>query len=312
MITPKYDPLTLNPSGDFSESAWPHLIQHLPISLAVREIMRLRALFEMGAITKPILDVGCGDGLFWENLIRQIQGGESTSLNGLMGIDIDPHELSIASMRLRSQGGQVLQQDISMTFPHTIPSNPESENSLHLSKLQGHFQSVIANCSLEHVPQLEPALLNIRRFLHPSGQFVLFVPTPAWTDSLTIKKYFTRLSPRLGGLIGGCFDGFFQHRHLYPASVWKFLLEGMGFKVQTILGIGHPTANRLFEAYLPSAFFCFLIKMMTKKYPRFYRRKSLLTSPKIIEFLQVIKDGSMIQSDLDSAQVIEYFIICRK
>ncbi|MCB0384342.1 MAG: class I SAM-dependent methyltransferase, partial [Bdellovibrionales bacterium] len=128
------DSLTFGRKADFAETAWKHLTAHLPLSLAVRELMRLRALFEMGAIQKPILDVGCGDGLFWENLIQNIREGEKVSLKGLMGIDIDTHELSLASLRLQSRGVEVQQRDISLT------SSLEGQ-----SDLKGQFQTVIAN-----------------------------------------------------------------------------------------------------------------------------------------------------------------------
>ncbi|MCB0366287.1 MAG: methyltransferase domain-containing protein [Bdellovibrionaceae bacterium] len=293
--------LTFGRKVDFAESAWKHLTAHLPLSLAVRELMRLRALFEMGAIQKPILDVGCGDGLFWENLIQNIREGEKVSLKGLMGIDIDTHELGLASLRLQSRGVEVLQRDISLTSP--------LEGQADLSE---QFKTVIANCSLEHVPKLEPALRNILGYLSPNGQFVLFVPAPNWTENLHIRQNFHRLSPRLGGLVGGCFDGFFQHRHLYPATVWKFLLEGMGFKVQTILGLGNQSANRLFERHLPTAFLTFIHKMIFKSYPGLLRSRPTPKSKLVGEFLQSITDGSIVQSDLGQSAVIEYFIICQK
>ena len=255
----------------------------------------------MGAIQKPILDVGCGDGLFWENLIQSIREGEKLSLKGLMGIDIDTHELSLASIRLQSRGVEVLQKDISLTDPLKGQEN-----------LQGHFQSVIANCSLEHVPKLEPALKNILEFLHPTGQFVLFVPAPNWTEAMRLRQSFDRLSPRLGGLVGGSLDGFFQHRHLYPATVWKFLLEGMGFKVQTILGLGNSASNRLFERHLPTAFVTFVYKMIFKQYPGLLKHRSTPRSGLVKEFLASVRDGSILQSDLKQPEVIEYFIICRK
>lgn len=295
------DSLTFGRKADFAETAWKHLTAHLPLSLAVRELMRLRALFEMGAIQKPILDVGCGDGLFWENLIQNIREGEKVSLKGLMGIDIDTHELSLASLRLQSRGVEVQQRDISLT------SSLEGQ-----SDLKGQFQTVIANCSLEHVPKLEPALKNILGYMSPSGQFVLFVPAPHWTENLKIRQNFNRISPRLGGLVGGCFDGFFQHRHLYPATVWKFLLEGMGFKVQTILGLGHPSANRLFERHLPTAFLTFIHKMIFKQYPSLLKNRSTPKSSLVGDFLESIENGTVLQSDLGQQDVIEYFIICQK
>src|SRR5690606_34252564 len=68
------------------------LLRYLPLSLCVREIMRLRALSENGSLEAPLLDVGCGDGLFWQAVGDAAQAG-ADRLDGLVGIDVNPHEL---------------------------------------------------------------------------------------------------------------------------------------------------------------------------------------------------------------------------
>jgi hypothetical protein len=97
------------------------------------------------------------------------------------------------------------------------------------------------------------------RFLRRYGDsyFYLFVPEPNWTDSLAARQFIGRFSSRLAGVYGGLFDGFFQHHHLYPAYVWKHLLEGKGFRDVEIVGLGSKAASRLFEHWLIPAFFSF-------------------------------------------------------
>src|SRR5436190_1783610 len=69
-----------------------------------------------------------------------------------------------------------------------------------LGELHGRFNTVIANCSLEHVPSLDNSLANIRRLLKDTDSvFYLFVPAPDWTDWLAVKRFVRRFSPRLAG-----------------------------------------------------------------------------------------------------------------
>lgn len=275
--------------------AWTFLTRYLPFSLAVRELMRLKALSEYGSLEKPILDVGCGDGLFWECVIRSPD--RSGSLSGLLGIDVSADELNLASLRLREHGGTVVNGDICSTRPL---GDVNSEK----------FKSVIANCSLEHVSTIESALRNVHGMMSDGGVFMLFVPVPRWSETMGIKRFATRISRRLGGLVGGALDGFFQHNHLYPAEVWRFLLGGIGFEVSEIRGVGCESANRVFERYLPTAFLSFVLKTILRRYPRL--RLSLGKSVAVKRFLNDVGAGRVVQKDLENPNLVEYFIVCRK
>jgi len=272
------------------------LVRYLPMNLAVREIMRMRALAEYETLAMPMLDVGCGDGLFWEVLAKELIEGKAKGLEGLVGIDINPHELDLASVRLSPVGGDVRAVDI---------SDPEAD-------LGARFKTILANCSLEHVPALEPALRNIRDFMTPDGDLFLVVPAPRWTDTLAVKKGIGKLSARLAGMYAGLFDGFFQHHHLYPAWVWEQLLCGLGFDV-TIRGIGAPHANRLAELSYPGAVFSFSFKAVFKRYPaRVTAPIKTLWLRRLEPFLREIESGAVLQDDLESPHVVEWFIHARQ
>src|SRR5436190_22016018 len=95
-----------------ARSAFKALLQYMPMALAVHELMRMRALAEVGVLPTPLLDVGCGDGLFWEVLTRELLSGKSKNVAGLVGIDINADELRLASIRLSPLGGDVRKVDI--------------------------------------------------------------------------------------------------------------------------------------------------------------------------------------------------------
>jgi len=268
----------------------------LPYSLAVREVVRMRALAESGALRTPLLDVGCGDGLFWEVMTQSYLTGGSDLLKGLMGIDLNAHELQLASLRLGERGGLFEIVDI-------------SEN-LKGHSMEGAFASVIANCSLEHVPRLQVALENIRTFLRPEGDFMLFVPAPLWTDTLALKRVARRASNRMAGTVGGLLDGFFQHHHLYPHYVWRHLLGGVGFSHVEIVGLGSRLTNRLFESYLAPAFGAFLYKTVFNRYPGFHPLQALSGHNQAL--FQEVTEGRFIHQDLTHPEIVEYYIRCRR
>jgi SAM-dependent methyltransferase len=286
---------TLSLKSGQGRQAWAFLTRYLPYSLAARELMRLQALSRYGTLAKPILDIGCGDGLFWECVIRSFDHKGSSTLSGLLGIDISADELNLASVRLREHGGQVVNRDICADRP--------------LGDGQ-RFQSVIANCSLEHVTSIEAALRNVHSMMKNDGVFLLFVPVPRWTDSLRTKRLAGKISHRLGGLVGGGLDGFFQHNHLYPAEVWKFLLGGIGFEVTQIVGVGSAAANSMFERFLPTAFLSFLFKILFGRYPR--RRLKFWPGGHVDRFIADVESGRVLNRDLESPDIVEYFIVCRK
>jgi SAM-dependent methyltransferase len=276
------------------------LLRYLPVALAVREIMRMRALAEVGSLATPLLDIGCGDGLFWEVLTRDLASGRSSGVEGLVGVDISEAELRLASLRLSPLGGEVHSFDIA-----------HDGRERTLDDRLGAFRTVIANCSLEHVPKLEVALENIKRYMALDGELWLFVPAPRWSDTFVVKRVLRKIGARAAGTYGGMWDGFYQHHHLYPAWVWSALLENAGF-ASDIRGLGSARGNRLAELWLPPSFASFVWKSLFGRYPR-----GLLSSlkvalvPRMDAYLDEVQSGAVITQDLEHPEVVEYVIRCR-
>jgi SAM-dependent methyltransferase len=200
-------------------------------------------------------------------------------------------------MRLSPIGGEVRALDISARSA--------------VQDLRGRFKTIVCNCSLEHVPELEPALRNIRQFLAPGGELFMVLPAPRWTDTLALKRALRRVSARLAQMYAGMFDGFYQHHHLYPAWVWEHLLRGLGFEVE-IRGIGSREANRLTELWYLPAVISFLYKGVFKRYPA--RATAALKRPylrRLGPFLAQVERGDVLHDDLAHPDIIEWFVRCR-
>jgi 2-polyprenyl-3-methyl-5-hydroxy-6-metoxy-1,4-benzoquinol methylase len=290
----------LQDSGD-PLNAFLTLLHFEPLSLCVREIMRIKALSQYRSLATPLLDVGCGDGLFWEAVCRTVKQHKTGRLSGLFGIDINDRELELASMRLSLHGGEIACLDIT------------SEQHEKKGEMLNAYRTIIANCSLEHVSQIDKALLNIRSYLHADGIFFLFVPSPSWTNTMSIKRFLARVDGRLAGMYGALFDGFFQHLHLYPHFIWKDILNAAGYSIIKMQGIGTASANTLFNSWLFPSLPAFFYKVIFKRYPVFYTRLKqgyIKTYGK--HFLEEVRRGTVIQEDVADPNVVEYFIACRK
>ena len=176
--------------------------------------------------------------------------------------------------------------------------------------LHGRFKTIIANCSLEHVPKLEVAIQNIRSFLAPDGELFMILPTPTWTDTLALKRFLGKFSGRLAGTFAGAFDGFYQHHHLYPWYVWEHLLHGFGFDTE-LKGLGSQEANRITEQWYLPAIASFLYKSVFKQYPtRIARPLKARYMKRLGTFLAEIEEGAVVHDDLDHPHVIEYLARC--
>ncbi|MCP4504478.1 MAG: class I SAM-dependent methyltransferase [Deltaproteobacteria bacterium] len=243
---PQHFPPTLASASELLASYW----GRVPLSLALREVHRLLALGQLlddQPDTQSILDVGVGDGFWWQTL-------KTTRPENVYGIDISDEELRLARTRLP----QVANIDVS------------GENVGDDFAAQGwprRFHGIIGNCSLEHVPNLEAALANIYEALEPGGWFVLFVPTPGWAMQGRMQKLLRKRAPRLAMMTSGAINGFFQHWHLMDRPTWTRLLESYGFDVVKVLEMGGQRSEFLYRLGLPPAFAAFLVKEMSGQYP---------------------------------------------
>jgi SAM-dependent methyltransferase len=213
-------------------------LRHAPISLALREINRLIAIEGVASRKGPVLDVGCGDGFWWT--LRDHDDRE------IYGIDISAREIAQAKTRI-----------------HAELTDVSAEQPFRDTK----FDEIIGNCSLEHVPDIDAALLNLRKAAAPDARLIMFVPTPRWAYQGRMQSWLLRRYPRVAMSLSGALNGFFQHWHLYDAKVWERLLAQNGWKVKANFGLGSARSEFLFRLFMPPAFGEFVAKKLTGFYP---------------------------------------------
>ena len=253
-------------------------LRHAPLSLTLREINRLVALETVGKHRGPVLDVGCGDGFWWTM---------KDDNREIYGIDISASEVLQAKARITAD-----LSDVSKAVPFSGTK----------------FGELIGNCSLEHVPDIDAALSNLRKAASDDARLLMFVPTPRWAYQGRMQSLLLRVAPRLAMAFSGALNGFFQHWHLYDEKVWRRLLEQHGWRVQKTYGLGSARSEFLFRLFMPPAFVQFLAKTATGFYPaklyRFIPDAAMAPLAKLVRW--AVSDPIV---PVDSPHAYEYLIV---
>jgi SAM-dependent methyltransferase len=255
-------------------------LRHAPLSLSLREINRLVAFQSVAGGKGPVLDVGCGDGFWWT--VRKDD-------REIYGIDISASEIAQAQSRIHAE-----LTDVSRETPFAGTK----------------FEEVIGNCSLEHVPDIDAALSNLRRAASDRARLLMFVPTPRWAYSGNIQKLLLARAPRIAMALSGALNGFFQHWHLYDAKVWQRLLEQNGWRVEQTVGLGSARSEFLFRLFMPPAFVEFVVKKLTGFYPS--RLARMLPDGAIAPLARLVRwavSDPIVPAD--SPHAYEYLIVAR-
>jgi SAM-dependent methyltransferase len=196
------------------------------------------AILSRGRFTgRSVLDVGCGDGFWWT--VR-------SDGRKIYGIDISAREIAQAKQHIDASLTDVSRET---PFPGT------------------KFAEIIGNCSLEHVPNIDGALSNLRAAAADDARLLMFVPSPRWAYQGKLQSLLLRRAPRVAMALSGALNGFFQHWHLYDAKVWQRLLEQNGWRVKATFGLGSARSEFLFRLFMPPAFVEFVAKKLTGFYP---------------------------------------------
>jgi SAM-dependent methyltransferase len=282
MLRPVPDPREPSPGAPPSNEEilrWAFAyLRHAPLSLSLREINRLIAVQSVTGGRGPVLDVGCGDGFWWT--IRHDD-------REIYGIDVSAREIAQARTRMHAE-----LTDVSRERPFAGKK----------------FQEIIGNCSLEHIPDIDSALFNLRHAATDEARLLLFVPTPLWAYQGKTQALLLEHAPRVAMALAGALNGFFQHWHVYDAKVWHRLLERNGWRVAATYGLGSARSEFLFRLFLPPAFVEFVVKQLIGFYPSRLARH--LPDGAIAPFARLV--GWAVSDPIvpfDSPNAYEYLIV---
>jgi SAM-dependent methyltransferase len=119
------------------------------------------AVYRHHAMTGPVLDLGCGDGRFFARAFG--------TTHSVVGLDADPAVLDAA----RASG---LYHEVHHGLAHDLPF------------ADAVFQTVFANCAVEHMDRLDDVLAEVARVLRPDGVFLLSAVTDTFIRWAPLRR----------------------------------------------------------------------------------------------------------------------------
>jgi SAM-dependent methyltransferase len=182
---------------------WLHL-RELPY---FRSLMRAveASYYPNLTLPEPVLDIGCGDGHF-----------ATVAFDRKIAMGLDPSMGSIKEADRRGGYQWLCQAD-----GRRMPYKDES------------FASAFSNSVLEHIPQIDPVLNEIKRVLRPGATFVFCGPNDRFLEALSFGKTLDQLN--LHGVADQYrkfFNRISRHYHSDGPTIWGERLAKSGFNLE--------------------------------------------------------------------------------
>lgn len=202
-----------------------YLTRHLREMAPHRALLRAveARLMSTVPLLHPVLDVGCGDGHF-----ASVAYQEPIDV----GLDLLERDLREAAAR-----GPAVYQALVRASATALPFKDAA------------FATVISNCVIEHIPDIDAALREIARVLRPGGTFAATMPSEHYPEYLLGATLARRAGlDRLGRAYGAWFNRISHHYHVDPPEVWRQRLAAAGLTVTEHCYYFSPAAHRAFDA----------------------------------------------------------------
>lgn len=213
-------------------------LKKAPLSLAIERCFECEILSQQIFI-HPVLDLGCGDGIFSYVLFNeQID----------TGIDLNPKELENA----KTHG---MYNELILCSAEQIPKMPES------------FHTIFSNSTLEHIPNIENVLREVKRLLTKDGHFYVTVPTEFFEQYSTLNIVLNKLGIKKLSLRYRKFhNSFWRHYHAYSIDQWKDFFIQSGFKVKHSINYCPKSVVMLDDLLTLAALPSFLTKIICNRW----------------------------------------------
>ena len=222
----------------FNENPAAEYIACTPWALALERTLECQLLAKQQFVA-PVLDIGCGDGLFASILFADKID---------TGIDLDPSEIECA----RKTGAY---QELICCPGSQIP------------KESGTYQTAFSNSVLEHIPDLAPVLREVHRLLKPGGNFFFTVPTDEFEQSAAIYRALKGVGlADLARRFGKRYNSFWRHFHAYNTDEWKRLAIDAGFEVVQMVRYNPPSMTTRNDVLAPMAALSSILKRSTGRW----------------------------------------------
>lgn len=239
----------------------------VPLALALERLTEVN-LMRSQSLIEPILDVGCGDGLFAKFVFER--GAD------VIGIDPLHHELVFTS---EDRSPRIVVGGLG----NALPFGDET------------FGTAMSNSVLEHIPAVEQVLREVNRVLKPNGCFLITVPSLNFEKYSVCAQVLTFL--RLRGLsmrFQRTYNRFWNHFHAYSKEEWATLFEKCDFTVQKIVEYNGRASCAINDALAPFGIFGKIRRRFGRKWvisPAARNAFLCLLRPLILRHVQLSRSG---------------------
>lgn len=187
----------------FGNSFLRRYLDEAPAALAVERSVECE-IHAGNVWQRPILDIGCGDGIFAKILFAERID---------TGIDPDASEVS----RAREVSAY---DELIVCFGDKIP------------KPDGSYRTIFSNSVMEHIPDILPVLREAHRLLAPDGVLYLTLPTNRLEQATVPARLLNILGlHRLAKSYGGFYNRFWRHYHAHSEHEWGQIFSQAGFQI---------------------------------------------------------------------------------
>ena len=209
-----------------------------PVPLAFERVLEAR-IYQTLEFKRPILDIGCGEGLF-----AKVVFGEKIDA----GIDPNPRELE----RAREFDA----------YDELIQCKGDA-----IPKPDGFYQTVFSNSVLEHIPDVEPVFREVFRVLAPGGRFYVTVPSDKFDQYSVANQLLSGARMNTAATrYRRFFNSFWRHYHYYTPGGWKALAERHGFRLKELRTYGPKKVCVLNDFLAPFSIVSFVMKKLTNRW----------------------------------------------
>lgn len=193
----------------------------------------------------PVLDLGCGDGFFAETVFGHLD----------TGIDLDAGEVGRAVKRGAYDQALVV----------SATDMPFKNNS---------YNTVISNCVMEHIPDIDGVLSEVKRVLKPGGRLITSVPSEYWDADSFYQRIFNAVGfNQAAQWYNRVLNKVSKHYHVNDRKTWEKRFKKAGLRLQVCeytvpIRVFH-TFERWFLPAIPSKIWKALFKRWVLL-PRFW------------------------------------------
>jgi SAM-dependent methyltransferase len=178
------------------------------------------AAYRQQALMEPVLDVGCGDGLFFRMVWPEIQNAVA------LDFEPGPGKLAKSSGRYR---------EVVISPAQNLPFASDS------------FGSIFANCSLEHMDNVQVVFGEIWRCLRPQGIFLFSVVTDNLLRWDPLPAIFRLVgAPDIAMRVEKDYTEYHHLVNPWSPSQWIDALRNAGFQVEEYTPIVPELTGRFF------------------------------------------------------------------